>query len=84
VIDGDRVSAVCADDWGLWRTATGSIARVASSLEAAAWPEGARVAAQRRLATLAARIDERPKSMRWRMRARVGERVRWYEEPDEK
>ena len=24
-----------------------------------------------------------PKTTRWRMRARVGERVRWYEDPDE-
>ena len=27
-------------------------------------------------------IDEAPKSMRWRARARVGERVPWYELPE--
>jgi len=28
-------------------------------------------------------IDAAPKSLRWRTRARVGERVRWYELPEE-
>jgi len=28
-------------------------------------------------------IDEAPKTMAWRMRSRVGERVRWYEVPEE-
>ena len=40
---------------------------------------------------IAARADElddrartpRPKTAKWRMRARVGERMRWYEEPEE-
>ena len=29
-------------------------------------------------------IDGQPKSTKWCVRSRVGERVRWYEEPDEK
>ena len=32
---------------------------------------------------LAAALDAEPKSRRWRLRARMGERVRWYDEPDE-
>ena len=28
-------------------------------------------------------IDAAPKSARWRLRARVGERVAWYAEPEE-
>jgi len=30
-----------------------------------------------------ARIDAEPKSMKWRIRDRVGDRVRWYAEPEE-
>ena len=36
-----------------------------------------------RLDDLRIRVDEEPKSPRWRIRARVGERVKWYEEPEE-
>ena len=28
-------------------------------------------------------IEATPKSLRWKARARVGERVRWYEQPEE-
>jgi hypothetical protein len=28
-------------------------------------------------------IDEAPKTRGWRMRSRVGERVRWYQTPEE-
>jgi hypothetical protein len=29
------------------------------------------------------RIEQEPKSLAWRLRARVGDRVRWYKEVDE-
>jgi len=28
------------------------------------------------------RIQQSPKSMRWKMRARIGERAKWYELPE--
>ena len=28
-------------------------------------------------------LDRRPKGVQWRLRARIGDRVRWYEEPEE-
>ena len=36
-----------------------------------------------RIEALAAAIEAAPKSRRWKLRARVGERKRWYEEPEE-
>jgi hypothetical protein len=33
-------------------------------------------------AALADALEREPKSARWRWRARVGERVRWYELPE--
>ncbi len=36
-----------------------------------------------RMAGIAAAVESEPKSVKWKARARVGERVRWYEEPDE-
>jgi len=29
------------------------------------------------------RMEAEPKSRRWRLRSQVGERVRWYQEPEE-
>jgi hypothetical protein len=28
-------------------------------------------------------VEDAPKSLRWKLRDRIGDRVRWYEEPDE-
>lgn len=35
------------------------------------------------IATIRAAIETASKSVAWRMRARVGERVKWYEVPEE-
>lgn len=71
-IEVPRIAAVLADDWGYWRTATETLERVA-----ALWPDlGAKAAALR------ARIDAEPKTRRFKLRARVGERRRWYELPE--
>ena len=36
-----------------------------------------------RLDDLRKRLVAEPKSTRWKLRARVGERVQWYETPEE-
>ncbi len=72
LIDADRIAAVLADDWGYWRTATETLERVA-----AASPELDEKAAELRI-----RIDAEPKTRRFKMRGRIGERRRWYELPE--
>ncbi len=72
-IDVAYMSELVGDDWGLWRTSSRTLAEIAVRR-----PE---VAAMTR--ELNAAFDEAPKTRRFRMRARVGERKRWYEIPDE-
>jgi hypothetical protein len=36
-----------------------------------------------RLTALWDRVEEQPKSFRWKSRAKIGDRTRWYEEPEE-
>jgi hypothetical protein len=83
-IDADRIGALCAVDWGLWRTTTLNLERSATAVETA---DGLR-AAQRsllleRIEAVTQAVQDAPKSRRWRIRARVGDRVQWYEEPEE-
>jgi hypothetical protein len=42
-----------------------------------------RAAVEHRLERLWERIDAEPKSRAWRLRDRIGDRKRWYEEPEE-
>lgn len=82
-LDGEHVARLCAHDWGLWRTCTRNLDDLAAWLPAS----GLDVAAQAKLAArvdrLAGLIADRPKGVAWRARAVVGERVQWYELPEE-
>jgi hypothetical protein len=72
-IDIAYLRTLVQDDWGLWRTATGTLELVAGHREDVA----------SRANEIADALRDAPKGKRFRMRARIGERVRWYELPDE-
>jgi hypothetical protein len=79
-----RVAKLCGSDWGLWRTTTMNLEKV--SKLAGDYPQlsevdKSQVDTQVKLAL--ARIEAEPKSMAWRIRARVGDRVKWYKDVDE-
>lgn len=81
-IDPDRITEVLGADWGWWRTCTRTleaVTRYAEHLDGFEGKEGALRSAQE----LRSHIDRAPKSLRWRLRSIVGERVRWYELPEE-
>jgi hypothetical protein len=82
-ISASFVAALCAGDWGLWRTCQLNIERGLSGLGDSALEPDERAAVAARLERLRARIDAEPKTMKWRIRDRVGDRVRWYAEPEE-
>jgi hypothetical protein len=46
-------------------------------------PEGGKHNAVEQLSALGKAIEVAPKSLRWKARAKLGERVRWYETPEE-
>jgi hypothetical protein len=83
--DDDAINAaylarLTSDDWGLHRTLqlnTGKVRDAAKDLDV----DGSLVS--ERLDELWEQIDARPKSLRWKLRARVGDRVSWYELPEE-
>ncbi|HWQ12926.1 MAG TPA: hypothetical protein VNL77_09000 [Roseiflexaceae bacterium] len=78
-----RITQLCADDWGLWKTATISIRKAQDFCEAYDLEARARLTIVERLGLLRVALAKAPKSLRWRMRAAVGERVQWYELPEE-
>ncbi len=79
-IDASRVTDTCAEDWGWFRTATTNLDMLMQVLPF--WkdlPDRERM--RDRIGRLRKSIEGAPKSMRWQMRARVGESVRWYQTP---
>jgi hypothetical protein len=87
--DAETINAVVitrtlGNDWGFWRTVTANLALVDEMVEK--YPRlraEDRGVVHERIADLQARIEAYPKSARWKMRARVGERLKWYKDVEE-
>jgi hypothetical protein len=84
-IDPDRFGSVLASDWGWWRTVTGSLNKLPALLaeQPALAPPDPKYDALTQAKQLLEVADSVPKSLKWKTRSRVGERVRWYELPEE-
>jgi hypothetical protein len=83
LVNGAHIAHVCARDWGLHRTVTLNLSRVREHLAALPLDPDALAPIGAAIDVLEAALDAEPKSRGWRLRARLGERVRWYDEPDE-
>jgi len=83
MVNAARVAELCAADWGLWRTVTMNIERARGAVQRFELAPHDEEIVVSRLDDLRRRIDSEPKSTKWKLRARVGERVKWYEEPEE-
>jgi hypothetical protein len=84
-LDADRFAKLLGADWGWWRTVTGNLAKLPALAAASPQlippdPPFNPVAQAERLAEIAAAA---PKSVKWKLRSNVGDRVRWYELPEE-
>jgi len=79
-IEAAYIARLAAADWGMYRTLQVNIERLRAMLEEL---EIDRELVKARLDELWSAIDSEPKPLKWRVRAQVGDRVRWYELPEE-
>ena len=84
-IDAQYISRMLADDWGFYYTVTRNLEKLRhhvadySALERNRWQ-----LVDGRIQELEEAIEEEPKTTKWRLRARIGPRRRWYQEVAEK
>jgi len=82
VIDIDRFVRPLAADWGFFHTVETNIAKLVTfARDRLEYPAAHAVADT--ASRIAEAMDAAPKSLKWKVRARAGERVPWYELPDE-
>ena len=84
-IDTDRFGSVLAGDWGWWRTVTGSLNKLPGLLseQPGLAPPNPRFDALTQAKQLLDVAETVPKGLKWKTRAKVGDRVKWYELPEE-
>ena len=73
------IAGLTAQDWGLNKTFELNLRKILTYVDEHGFPP--RV--HERIEALLASMEKQPKSMKWKTRAMVGERVRWYEIPEE-
>jgi len=84
-INLDRIAQLCSQDWGLYKTTSINLKRVVEivSEETLNLTESERGLIKKRIGEIQQTFESMPKSMQWKMRDKVGTRVRWYEEVEE-
>jgi hypothetical protein len=82
-INGAWIGRLCGQDWGLCHTVELNLARLELELDELPLAATQRQLIRTRIRELQEAVERTPKTTKWRIRARVGDRVRWYEEPEE-
>jgi len=84
MIDGGYVADIMRKDWGFYYTTRANIQQLADSLAGQpALPADVAGNVRGRLSQLDDAIERAPKTQRWKLRARVGSRVKWYEDVED-
>ena len=81
-IDGKYLSKLTGDDWGIYKTFTINLDKILTVMDSLELEAAQKEKVAGRVAQLRKMIEDTPKSFGWKMRARVGEKMQWYELPE--
>jgi len=82
VIDAGYISALCSDDWGLCKTISLTLKKLLTFLQKYELGPDAKQILETRINKLLNAIETVPKSFKWKLRDKVGEKKRWYDLPE--
>jgi len=81
-INGAYLAKMCGDDWGIYKTFSITLGNILSALHDFDLSPADRDLVKKRIEGLQSKIETQPKSMGWKMRAKIGEKKQWYELPE--
>jgi hypothetical protein len=82
VIDAGYISSLCADDWGLCKTISLTLKKLLTFLSKYELEPETKQILETRTNKLLHSIEMVPKSFKWKLRDKIGERKRWYDLPE--
>ena len=80
-LDIEYICELTSRDWGWYKTITRNLTEIPQHWTGYGLPRLKVV--ERRMRRLLEEIERHPKTTRWKLRAKIGERIRWYELPEE-
>jgi len=81
-INAAHIAALCSDDWGIYRTLTRNLDWTREFMKGLDIDPPKKELLLGRIDALLDRIEKEPKSLRWKMRAKIGDRMIWYDMPE--
>jgi hypothetical protein len=82
-INGARLAELCANDWGIYKTFTIVLDKTAAMVDKFDLTPKDKQIVKERLERIRQMIENKPKTMNWKMRAKLGEKKTWYMLPDD-
>jgi hypothetical protein len=82
-VNGMRLAKLCAEDWGIYKTFTSVLAKILVVLDQFQLTPDEKKLVKNRIEQITKLIEDEPKSLKWKMRARVGEKTPWYKMPED-
>ena len=79
-IDAQYIAGVAAENWGMYRTLQLNIAKLLATVDEL---DVDREVVRTRVSEVWRAVEDQPKPLKWRVRAQVGDRLPWYELPEE-
>ena len=81
-----RIGRIVGEDWGWWRTATGTLDKLVhlgTEEHRDLVPDARHYQPLEQAKHIREFCDACPKTLKWKLRSKVGDRVQWYVEPEE-
>jgi len=79
-LDINRVTGLWANDWGFYYTGTTNLKKVLTFVEEMKVLDSSqKQSVKDKVNYLLQRVEEQPKTLRWKLRSLIGTKIRWYE-----
>ncbi len=82
-INEARIAKLCGDDWGVYKTFSTVLDKTSIMLDSFDVEAKTRENVKQKISKIKTAIENQPKSMNWKLRAKVGEKVPWYKLPED-
>lgn len=82
-VDAAYLASMAASDWGIYTTLTDNLEKTQSYVADLSLPADAATKILGRIDGIRRMLDAAPKTVRWKLRGKIGRRATWYELPDE-
>ncbi|MCS7138402.1 MAG: hypothetical protein NZ941_08570 [Candidatus Caldarchaeum sp.] len=82
-INGKYIAQLLANDWGLHKTFNTNMEKVVNWIDEKKLGSQNAAIIRARIAEMKKFVDNEPKTMRWKARSLIGEKIPWYQLPEE-